>query len=144
MRKLLITGLLLCGIGGCNSSAGKKLPGQFVATAVSRDGKIFCGEHKDWLITTISGPCQAFTKPVEIAVGKNFTANRKIRTIKFILATQADEDIAGYGLDIKKGQWSCMVAESTSDLDLEGEGNKLWLHIADCQPGRVLSSNLAE
>ena len=141
MKKFLITGLLLCGISGCNSLADKKLDGQFVATAVSRDGKIFCGEHNYWIITTISGPCHAFTKPVEIAVGKNFTANGKIRTIKFIRATQADEDVTDYGLDIKKGQWSCMIAESASDLDLDGEGNKLWLYIADCQPGPVLSSD---
>jgi hypothetical protein len=140
-KKYLITGLFLCGISGCNSSPpDKKSSGQFVGTAVSVDGKIFCGEHKDWFITMISGPCDTFTGPAKVAIGEKFTANGKIRTVKFILATQADEDMIGDGLNIKKGQWSCMVAESTNDLDLEGDGNKLWLYIADCQPGQTLST----
>lgn len=140
MKKFLVAGLLLCGVSSCNSAPRKKLSETFVNTAVSLDGKIFCGEHKDWFITTISGPCHTFTEPVEIAVGGNFSANGRIRTIRFILASQADEDITDDRSSIKKGEWSCTLAESINDLDLEGDGDKLWLYIADCQPGRPLPS----
>ena len=41
-----------------------------------------------------------------------------------------------YGLDVKKGEWTCVAAESPEDIpsDKNQDHNITWLFIRKCQP----------
>ena len=40
----------------------------------------------------------------------------------------------GYGLNIKKGDWDCVAAETDKDINFNGDHSALWLHIPLCKP----------
>lgn len=98
------------------------------------DEKMLCFRRKDYLITVSSGPCDGFIQPSRIAIGERFAAEGKDRTIGVIRATQAEKDIKASGIDIKKGEWTCIAAETKEDLDLEHNNHALWLYVRKCQP----------
>jgi hypothetical protein len=83
-----------------------------VESAAALNGKVECHAHTNWWVTTASGPCETFTPPAKVALGERFTANGKERKIGVIVATQAEEDVIENGLDIRKGDWTCVAAES--------------------------------
>jgi hypothetical protein len=98
------------------------------------DGKILCLAHHELIVTESSGPCDGYTPPLKVAVGESFSADGKKRTIGVIQATQMDKDFKDTGIDIKKGEWFCVAAETDADLDVEHNSSALWLYIPKCQP----------
>lgn len=98
------------------------------------DGKIACLAHSDWLVTTVSGPCDAFTPPTRVRLGESFTADGRVFKIGIIIANQADKDMLNYGMDIRKSEWTCVAAETEEDLPSDEERNRTWLYIRKCQP----------
>ena len=44
-----------------------------------------------------------------------------------------------YGLDVKKGEWTCVAAESPEDIpsDKNQDHNITWLFIRKCQPANA-------
>ena len=84
-----------------------------VKSAAALDGKVQCFAHtSDW-VTASTGPCDSFTSPPKVALGERFTANGDERQIGVIVATQAEEDMHENGLDIRKGEWTCVAAENS-------------------------------
>jgi hypothetical protein len=98
------------------------------------DGKILCFAHRNLIVTQSSGPCDAYTPPSKVEQGQSFVANAKKRTISVIHATQADDDMKTDAIDIKKGDWYCVAAETEADLDLEHNFSVVWLFIPHCEP----------
>jgi hypothetical protein len=97
------------------------------------DGKVQCFSRSDWFVTVVSGPCNGFIAPKKIAIGETFAADGKDREIKVIVATEAERDMKGYGLDIRKGEWTCIAGETKRDLDLEKNNNARWLYVPNCK-----------
>jgi len=116
-------------------AAGSAAAAEYPASeAQAIDGKIACFAHHDRLVKTSSEPCNGFAPPAKLAIGESFTADGKRRTIGLIRATQAEEDMSGYGVEIKKGDWTCIAGETPADLDLENNRAALWLYVAKCKP----------
>ena len=103
----------------------------FISAVASLDGKILCKDNTIWFGIPISGSCDTFIPPSNLAVGEKFTANGKERTIGFIQAIQADKDWKELGM--KKGEWFCSAGETKDDLDPEHNDEALWLFIKKCQ-----------
>jgi hypothetical protein len=101
------------------------------------DGKISCFSHRNWLITTVSGPCDSFTPPATLALGETFVADGKTQQIGVIIANQAEKDMLTHGMDIRKGEWTCVAAETLGDLPSDEERDRTWLYIRKCQPVRL-------
>ena len=103
----------------------------------STDGMIKCNSYRDWYITAITGPCSDFKPPARIAIGEKFSERGISHLIKIIAATQVDKDMNFDDVHIRKGDWYCVAAESSSDLDMDGsEGRRTWLYIPRCRPIR--------
>jgi hypothetical protein len=98
------------------------------------DSKILCFAHRNFIVTESSGPCDGYTPPSKVGVGQSFVANGKKRTIGVIQATQMDKDFKTDAIDIKKGDWYCVAAETEADLDLEHNASALWLFVPKCEP----------
>ena len=107
-----------------------------VGAAAAVDGKVECHAYTNWFITTVSGPCDTFTPPAKVALGESFSANGTTRRIGVIVASQAEKDMLDYGLDVKKGEWTCVAAESAGNIPSdENQGQNItWLFIRKCQP----------
>ena len=45
----------------------------------------------------------------KVAVGEFFIANGKRRQIGIIVGNQADQDMLEDGLDVRKGEWTCIA-----------------------------------
>jgi hypothetical protein len=107
-----------------------------VEAAVAVDGKVECFADKNWLIAILSGRCDTFTPPIKVAVGEFFIANGKRRRIGIIVGSQADQDMLEDGLDVRKGEWTCVAAESLKDVssDENKDSKRTWLFIRKCQP----------
>lgn len=136
--RCVVRSLRLCGFGvvmcGGLSFASRSLAADFLTReAIATDGIVQCFAHRDWLVTVASGPCNSFVPPAKVAVGERFSANGKQRVIGLIRVTQADKDIKGYGLDIKRGEMTCIAGETPADLDIERNDSALWLYIPKCQ-----------
>jgi len=98
------------------------------------DGKILCFAHHNLIVTESSGPCDGYTPPSNVEVGQSFIANGKKRTIGVIQATQMDKDFRSDAINIKKGEWYCVAAETEADLDVEHSSSALWLFVPKCEP----------
>jgi hypothetical protein len=98
------------------------------------DGKILCFAHHNLIVTQSSGPCDGYAPPSKVGVGQSFVADGKTRTIRVIHATQTDKDFKTDAIDIKKGGWYCVAAETEADLDLEHNASALWLFVPKCEP----------
>ncbi len=103
------------------------------------DGKVKCLSHRHWFITTVSGPCKTFTPPAKVALGETFVADGDTHQIGVIVAHQADEDMLTYGMDIRKGEWTCVAAETLEDIPSDEERDRTWLYIRKCAPLRLLA-----
>jgi len=65
----------------------------------------------------LSGPCDTFTPPIKVAVGEFFIANGKRRQIGIIVGSQADQDVLEDGLDVRKGEGTCIAGLKTCPED---------------------------
>ena len=103
-----------------------------VKSAAALDGRVECFAHQ----ATATGPCEAFTPPARVSLGESFAANGKERQIGVIVATQAEKDMPENGLDIRKGEWTCVAAENVGNIpsDENQDQNLTWLFIPKCQP----------
>jgi hypothetical protein len=114
--------------------------GEFRAEAVAAiDGKVECSSQKN--VTTVGGPCDTFAPPATVTVGETFMAEGETRKIGVILAYQADEDVTEYAMNIKKGEWTCIAAETLDDIPSEEkreQRQRTWLYIHKCKPVRLL------
>jgi hypothetical protein len=52
-----------------------------------------------------------------VAVGEFFIANGKRRQIGIIVGSQADQDMLEDGLDVRKGEWTCIAVVKTYPED---------------------------
>jgi hypothetical protein len=66
-------------------------------------------------------------------MGESFSAEGLRRVIRFVVATQVEEDYADRDRSVKKGQWFCMAAETSDDL-VEKQPHRVWLFIPRCVP----------
>ena len=98
------------------------------------DGNIRCISRQDWLVTVVTGPCTEFAPPSRLSLGSDFKANGKDRSIGAIIASQASKDLKAPGVDIKKGEWTCILGETRRDLDTGGDHTAIWLYIPKCKP----------
>ena len=115
------------------------IAGDVRAEAVAAiDGKVKCLSHRNWLITTVSGPCKTFTPPATVALGETFMADGEARQIGVIIANQADKDMLTHGMDIRKGEWTCVAAETLENIPSDEERDRTWLYIRKCEPLRLL------
>ena len=107
-----------------------------VKSAAALDGKVQCFAHTSEWVTASTGPCESFTSPPKVALGERFTANGNERQIGVIVATQAEEDMHENGLDVRKGEWTCVAAETLENIpsDENQSQNLTWLFIPRCQP----------
>jgi hypothetical protein len=113
--------------------------GEFYAEAVAAaDGEVKCLAHTSWIITTVSGPCKSFMPPEKVALGQTFVADGETQRIGVIVANQAEKDFLTHGMDIRKGQWTCVAAETKEDLPSDDERSRTWLYIRKCEPLRLL------
>lgn len=108
-----------------------------VQEARAMDGKIKCFSHRDLIVTTSSVPCDGYTAPDKVAVGETFSVSGRTYKIGVIRATQAEQDMLTYGMDIKKGEWTCVAAENLENFPSDAARNRNWLYIRKCQPGTI-------
>jgi hypothetical protein len=112
---------------------------EFRAEAVAAiDDKVECASQKD-----VTSPCQTFTPPAAVTLGETFKADEETHKIGVIIAYQADEDITS-PVDIKKGEWTCIAAETLDDIPSEEQReqrNRTWLYIRKCKPVRLLGAS---
>jgi hypothetical protein len=95
---------------------------------------IVCFSYRDWLVTTISGPCGQFSPPPQIALGKRFQEGGTERQIGIIIATQVQRDLPG-AFPLVAGDWYCEAAADETDLDHEGkQWHRVWLLVPRCKP----------
>lgn len=115
-----------------------------VSSAVASDGKIECNAQTNYSITTISGPCEAYTPPEKIALGQRFAANGKEHQIGVIVASKVEKDMLDYGIDIRKGDWICLAAENLENIpsDKNQDENLIWLFIRKCQPNDAIPTTM--
>jgi hypothetical protein len=97
------------------------------------DGKIACFSQRNWFITTVTGPCDNFGAPSPIRRGESFSAGGKTRKIGVLIASEAEKDMLTYGMDIRKGEWTCVAAETANDLPSDDSSSRTWLYIRKCQ-----------
>jgi hypothetical protein len=88
----------------------------------------------------VSGPCDTFTPPSKIALGETFIADGEPHKIGVIIANQAEEDMLTHGMDIRKGEWTCVAAETLDDIPSDEERERTWLYIRKCEPVRLLGA----
>ena len=120
------------------ASARIAIAGDVYAEAVAAlEGKVQCLSHREWIITTVSGPCETFTPPAKVALGETFIADGASRRIGVIIANQAEEDMLTHGMDIRKGEWTCVAAETLEDVPSDEERDRTWLYIRKCEPLRL-------
>ena len=120
----------------CHHAVSKFIAEDFrVKSAAALDGKVQCFAHTSEWVTASTGPCESFTSPPKVALGERFTANGDERQIGVIVATQAEEDMHENGLDIRKGEWTCVAAETLENIpsDENQSQNLTWLFIPRCQ-----------
>jgi hypothetical protein len=114
----------------CGYAAASDYP---VREAKSIDGNILCHSKSDLIITESTGPCSGFTPPSKVAVGATFIANGKARKIGVVEATQVKKDYKDSKLELKKGDWYCVAAETPANLNTKHNKNALWLFIPRCE-----------
>jgi hypothetical protein len=100
------------------------------------DTVIVCYSYRDWLVTTVTGPCSDFKAPALIAVGQTFSARGSTHVINVIVATQVEKDYTDEKVSMKKGEWYCRAAESPSDLKEGSAWTRIWLLVPRCLPVR--------
>jgi hypothetical protein len=115
-----------------------------VRSAVALDGKIECPVHTNYWITIATGPCELYTPPAKVALGEHFAANGKEHQIGVTLASQAEKDMLTNGLDIRKGEWTCVAAASLDNIpsDQNQDKNITWLSIRKCEPNETLPTTM--
>lgn len=106
-----------------------------VRAASSADGKIDCNWARDRILTTISGPCESFIPPKQVALGESFSANGKNLRINVINATKYTAETAKL-IGANPALWYCVAADNEGDLPKsDSKGLKgTWLYIKNCQP----------
>ena len=106
-----------------------------VRAASSADGKIDCKWSRDRIVTTISGPCESFIPPKQVAIGEYFSANGKNLRINVIKATKYTAETAKL-IGANPALWYCVAADNEGDLPKsDSKGLKgTWLYIKNCQP----------
>ena len=135
----MLARILLTMTAFLTSSTGFVSAGDVRAEAVAAiDGEVRCLSHRSWLITSVSGPCKTFSRPAKVALGETFVADGQTRRIGVIIANQAEEDMLTYGMDIRKGEWTCIAAETLDDVPSEEERDRTWLYIRKCEPLRLM------
>ena len=91
----------------------------------------------------VGSPCQTFTPPATVTLGETFKADEETHKIGVIIAYQADEDITAYPVNIKKGEWTCIAAETSDDIPSEEQREqrtRTWLYIRKCRPVRLVDA----
>ena len=97
----------------------------------SIDGNISCFERNVGFFKS-TGSCKQFAAPKTVSLGDIFVANGKSRQITFILASQAGKDMKDYGMNISKGDITCLATESRSDYENQ-DHSAVWIYIRKCQ-----------
>jgi hypothetical protein len=96
-------------------------------------GEIRCNFHDEGSSPNTL-PCSDFKPPAKVAIGESFSAEGLRRTIRFIVATQAEEDYNKLpNWSVEKAQYFCVAAETHEDLG-EGQPHRIWLFIPRCVP----------
>ena len=107
-------------------SAGAK---DYRVSEIQAIGEIRCNFHNE----PSTQPCSDFKPPAKVAMGESFSAEGLRRVIRFVVATQVEQDFADRDRSVKKGQWFCMAAETSDDL-VEKQPHRVWLFIPRCVP----------
>jgi hypothetical protein len=107
-------------------SAGAK---DYRVSEIQAIGEFRCNFHNE----PSTQPCFDFKPPAKVAMGESFSAEGLRRVIRFVAATQVEEDYADRDRSVKKGQWFCMAAETSDDL-VEKQPHRVWLFIPRCVP----------
>ncbi len=92
--------------------------------------------HQNMYVTMVSGEVGKAGIPTEIGVGDTIRVEDREMTVKHIFATEALETLQYQGQILqKKGQVSCVLVESESDLPYHEEwADRLWVHVNECEP----------
>jgi len=135
MKRLPPIARILLAIAALTSSTSLSANDVQVKSAAALDGKVKCLAHTSGWTANSTGPCHTFTPPAKLAVGERFVADGNERQIGVIVASQAEQDMLGYGMDILKGEWTCVAAETLEDIpsDANQDENLTWLFIRKCQ-----------
>ena len=99
-------------------------------------GPIKCNSYSNGWITTTTGPCTDFRPPENVMLGEVFSERGINHTIKVIVASQVEKDYDDGKWSIKKGEWYCVAAETSEDLEQGSKDRKTWLFIPKCVPIR--------
>jgi hypothetical protein len=96
-------------------------------------GEIRCNFHDEGSSPS-TVPCSDFKPPAKVAIGESFSAEGLRRTIRFIVATQAEEEYSELpNRPVEKARYFCVAAETHEDLG-EGQAHRVWLFISRCVP----------
>jgi hypothetical protein len=106
---MMRTSIVALVAGFAIGSAGAK---DYRVSEIQAIGEIRCNFHNE----PSTEPCSDFKPPAKVAIGESFSAEGLRRVIRFVVATQVEEDYADRDRSIKKGQWFCRAAETSDDL----------------------------
>jgi len=123
---LMRTSIAALVAGLAMGSAGAK---DYRVSEIQAIGEIRCNFHNE----PSTQPCSDFKPPAKVVMGESFSAEGLRRVIRFVVATQVEEDFADRDRSVKKGQWFCMAAETSDDL-VEKQPHRVWLFIPRCVP----------
>lgn len=92
-------------------------------------------EHKDYLVTTTSGPVGKEGIPEVINIGDVIRVEDEQLQANIILVTEYNTDMK-YGGQIlaRKGDVSCLVVEREADIPSDEERERLWINVVECLP----------
>ncbi|MFO0719754.1 MAG: hypothetical protein U0319_03385 [Nitrospira sp.] len=112
---------------------------EYRATSVRVEGKsATMYQHKDYLVTNISGPVGSAGIPEVIQLGDVITVEGNTIQVQYIIVKEFLTDMK-YGNEIlgKKGDIHCTIVQSLENLpyvDEEKSRNRLWINIQNCVP----------
>jgi hypothetical protein len=103
------------------------------AVVVLEDSATMYYHHAGW-ITSTSGVVRVGGFPKQISLGDILSADDNEIVVNIIIVTEVLEDYSGWGMDLKAGEITCLIAESEADIPTEVEIDRLWVRADKCLP----------
>lgn len=106
-----------------------------VAAARVRNGSATMLEHKDYWITSTSGPVGKDGIPDVMKLGDLVSVRGRTIKVQHIFVSEYNEDMK-WGKEVlaRKGDVKCVVVETEQDLPGDKVRNRRWIYITECEP----------
>lgn len=91
--------------------------------------------HRDYLVDVVSGTLGSEGIPEVIGLGDVIRIKGESIKVNYIFASRCGETIRLVGQVLcRAGQTSCVIVERPEDRPNEGERDRLWIDVRECEP----------